>query len=75
MREKEVSVMRIALNLLIFICTLLAWLACFRGEEGWSRENGLASLRYFTILSNLFCALGSLALAVTLLGGSAPRWV
>ena len=55
--------MRIALDLVIFICTALAWLACFRGEEGWSRENGLAALRYFTILSNLFCALGSLALA------------
>ena len=67
--------MRIALDLVIFICTALAWLACFRGEEGWSRENGLAALRYFTILSNLFCALASLALAAALLGGAAPRWV
>ena len=67
--------MRIALDLTIFICTALAWLSCFRGENGWDRQTGLAALRYFTILSNLFCALAALALALTLLGGFAPRWI
>ena len=67
--------MRIALDLTIFICTALAWLSCFRGENGWDRQTGLAALRYFTILSNLFCALATLALALALLGGFVPRWI
>lgn len=67
--------MLIALDLIIFVCTALAWLSCFRGETGWSREAGLSSLRFYTILSNLLCALAALALALALLGGSVPRWV
>ncbi len=67
--------MCIALNAAIFLCTAAAYAGCFRTETGWSRENGLAALRYFTILSNLFCALAALALAVTLASGETPRWV
>ena len=67
--------MRLALDLAIFFCTALAYLGCFRGEAGWSRENGLAALRFFTILSNLFCALSALALGLALIGGAVPRWI
>ena len=67
--------MRIILNLAIFLCTALAYLGCFRDEKGWDCEKGLSALRYFTILSNLFCALASLALALTLPGGAVPRWI
>ena len=68
--------MPIVLNLAIFLCTLFAYLACFRGEDGVFRaENGLAALRFYTLLSNLFCALASLALALALSGGEVPRWV
>lgn len=68
--------MDIFLNLLIFCCTAAAYLGCFRMEDGrWSREQGLGALRYFTLLSNLFCALAALALALALLGGGVPRWI
>ena len=67
--------MQSALNLLIFFCTAAAYLACFHDETGWGVEKGAAALRYFTILSNLFCALAALALALSLLGGTAPRWI
>lgn len=66
--------MSIILDLAIFLCTALAYLACFRGENGWERERGVSALRFFTILSNLFCALASLALALALPGG-VPRWI
>lgn len=68
--------MLIALNLTIFLCTTLAYIGCFRGEDGvWRAETGIFALRYYTLLSNLFCALAALALAVALMGGAAPRWV
>ena len=67
--------MRIVLNLAIFLCTVLSYLFCFRTEEGWSVKTGLGALRYFTLLSNLFCALAALSLALALLGGEVPRWI
>ena len=67
--------MAVILDLINFVCTLLAYLSCFRTEEGWSRETGLGALRYYTVLSNLLCAFASLALALALLGGAAPRWI
>lgn len=66
----------IILNLLIFVCTFLAYLACFRTDEGgWSVKKGLAALRFFTLLSNLFCALAALLLALSALSGDVPQWV
>ena len=68
--------MLIVINLAIFICTALAYFGCFRGEDGvLHAENGIAALRYYTLLSNLFCAFASLALAAALTGGAAPRWI
>ncbi|MBR0041100.1 MAG: hypothetical protein IJP64_06945 [Oscillospiraceae bacterium] len=68
--------MLIFVNMAIFVCTVLAYLGCFRGEDGvWRAENGLAALRFYTLLSNLFCALAALALALALLGGEVPRWI
>ena len=67
--------MPIALNLIIFFCTALAYISCFRTEEGWDRKTGLGALRYYTLLSNLFCALAALALGLALIGGDAPRWI
>ena len=62
----------IPLNLLIFLCTLLAYVLCFRHEGKWSVQNGLAALRFFTILSNLLCAASSLLMALFLLRGQVP---
>ncbi len=62
----------IPLNLLIFLCTLLAYVLCFRHEGKWIVQNGLAALRFFTILSNLLCATASLLMALFLLRGQVP---
>ena len=67
--------MRIILNLIVFLAAVLAYLSCFHGEEGWNKETGLGALRYFTVLSNLFCAFAALALSLALLAGGVPRWV
>ena len=67
--------MQILLNLAIFLGTALSYLLCFRTEEGWSVKSGLGALRYYTLLSNLFCAFAALGLALALLGGAVPRWI
>ena len=67
--------MQIILNLLIFLCTAWAYIGCFHDEEGWRLQRGLAVLRFFTIQSNLFCALASLALVTSLPAGFVPRWI
>ena len=62
------------LNFLLFLCTAAAYVRCFRTEEGtWSRKQGIETLRYFTLLSNLFCGLAALAMAIAQLGGSVPH--
>lgn len=64
------------LNFLIFLGTAISYLFCFRTEEGaWSAKAGLQALRYFTLLSNLFCALASLAAALASLSGGVPQWI
>ncbi len=67
--------MLILIDLAIFVCTALAYLGCFRTEEGWSVKDGLAALRYYTLLSNLLCAFASLAFALALLRGGVPRGI
>ena len=59
------------LNCILFAVTVWAYVGCFRTPEGgWSVRQGLGALRFFTLLSNLFCALAALLMAVgILLGG------
>ena len=49
-------------NTFLFVYTIIAVIACFRHEGHWDLSAGLKALRYFTILSNLFCAVASLLL-------------
>ena len=61
------------LNLLIVLLTAVSFLFCFwKKEGGWSIRNGRRALRFFTILSNLFSALASLAALFLLQKGSLP---
>ena len=55
----------IILNLLIFLMTLLAWgsMVFAVTEGGLLSMPGWRSLRFFTVLSNLFCALTAAAAA------------
>ena len=57
---------------LIVLLTILTLRPGFRKDGAWDLGTGLHTLRYFTTLSNLFCALSSLLLLVTLPGGTPP---
>ena len=57
---------------LIVLLTVVSLLPGFRKDGAWDRGAGRRTLRYFTSLSNLFCALSSLLLLVSLPGGTPP---
>ena len=62
-------------NLLIFLGIAVGYLACFKTEDGWSLKAGIDSLRFFTLISNLFCAFAALAMAIAFGKGTIPYWV
>ena len=53
-------------NSFIFLFTLFCFVMCFQKDGEWKLAHGLHSLRYFTILSNLFSGLAALLVAVCL---------
>ena len=59
------DIMDTAINILIFVITAISLLFCFRKEGRWDLQKGLKSLRFFTILSNLFCAVSALLLVLS----------
>ena len=59
------DIMDTAINILIFVITAISLLFCFRKEGRWDLQKGLKSLRFFTILSNLFCAVCALLLVLS----------
>ena len=64
------------LNFILFAVTVWAYVGCFRTPEGgWSVRQGLGALRFFTLLSNLFCALAALLTAVGILLGGVSHGV
>ena len=65
----------LVINTLIFFCTAVCFVLDFRQEGVWSWKNGARALRFFTILSNLFCACACLAVVFCLCSGAFPRWV
>ena len=61
------------INHLIFWGNAIAFIFCFRGREGvWSLKSGQRALRFFTIQSNLLCAVACLAVLLTSHQGSMP---
>ncbi len=50
------------LNLLIFGITFYLTLRFFRKNGAWSIQNGLPAFRFFTVQSNVFCAVAALLL-------------
>ena len=53
-------------NIFIFLFTVCAFIQCFFVDGKWNLHAGIKALRFFTILSNLFCAFASLLVAITL---------
>ena len=52
------------INTLIFVITAISILSGFRKDGRWDLHKGKKSLRFFTILSNLFCAISALLLVL-----------
>ena len=52
--------MDVFLNALIFILTLILTARFFRRDGSWSLSNGVVAFRYFTVLSNVLCAVSAL---------------
>lgn len=48
------------LNVLIFALTLTAEIQFFRKDGAWSIGRGIVGFRFFTVLSNVFCAAAAL---------------
>ena len=48
------------LNALIFILTLILTVRFFHRDGTWKISNGATAFRYFTVLSNVFCAAAAL---------------
>ena len=74
-------VLSVAVNVLIVLMVLAAWL--IRSDGVFLSSTGLRNLRYFTVLSNLLCGLSSLVYVIALLCGkrkgnfgvSRPVWL
>lgn len=63
--------MDLFLNALIFCLTLVLTLRFFHKDGTWKFGNGSAAFRFFTVLSNVFCA----AAALLMCGASSSSWV
>ena len=60
-------------NVFIFLSTICAFIQCFAVDGRWDLHKGLKALRFFTVLSNLFCAAASLLVAITM--PEPPYWI
>ncbi|MBP3894263.1 MAG: hypothetical protein J6D34_09520 [Atopobiaceae bacterium] len=69
----------IAINAAIAVISVLAWISVVhgRGDDRSLMTHGLASLKYYTVLSNLFSGVVSAAYCIDLLtsGGLPHMWV
>ena len=66
----------LVLNLFIFGVTAYLVVRCFISEEGkWDPQQGKKAFRFFTCLSNVFCAAAALLMAVAGLAGPVPQWI
>lgn len=54
----------VIINALIFTTTAVLIVALFRQDGQWLPRKGLKAFRYFTVLSNVFCALSALAMVI-----------
>lgn len=65
----------IIINFIIFFSTFGILVYYFRKDGRWDVKHGLGAFRYFTVLSNVLCAVSALAMAVCQLRGGVPRGV
>ena len=65
----------IVLNLLIVGMTVAAVILVTRENGKWVPARLRKAPRYFTFLSNVYCAAASLLMAVSALSGDVPEWI
>lgn len=65
----------ICLNLLIFTVTLILVVCLGRKDGAWLPARWKAAFRFFTCLSNMFCAAACLLTAASSLAGEIPEWI
>ena len=53
------------INILIFVITAISIIFCFRADGHWDLQAGTKCFRFFTILSNRFCAVSALLLVLS----------
>ncbi|MBQ6347214.1 MAG: hypothetical protein IJI71_06600 [Clostridia bacterium] len=63
----------IIINAAIFVATFAVVISHFRKDGVWRFKNGVKQFRYFTVLSNTFCAIAALLMAISQIGGSVSR--
>ena len=64
--------MAFILNAAIFLVTAAITVSFFHKDGSWSFQNGKKAFRFFTVLSNVFCA--AAALLMCLCGGQTWAW-
>lgn len=62
------------LDLILFALTFTAVFSCFRTDGHWDVKRGLNVMKYYTVQSNILCAITALTIAVCILLGGVPRW-
>ena len=62
-------------NAVIVLFTAVSTLVCFRKDGKWSFSSGLRAFRFFTLLSNVLCAIASLLILLCLSRGILPYGV
>ena len=71
-----VSRFRVILNILIIICSIGAWLVMVFARGGMLTDTGLRSLKYFTVLSNIFEGIASIVwIRAAMLAGALVRCI
>lgn len=56
--------MDVFLNMIIFVLTLVLTVRLFRKDGAWQPGRGAAAFRYFTVQSNVFCAVAALLMCL-----------
>ena len=73
--DEDMRTASIIINLAIFIATFVIVVSYFRKDGQWDVKRGLSAFRFFTVLSNVFCAIAALVMAICQLRGGVPRGV
>ena len=65
----------IIINAVMFVTTLTIIISYFKRDGQWQIESGLVRFRFFTTISNAFCAIAALMMAVSQISGSVSPFV